>query len=183
MQITKILIAPGLGSSGPIHWQTIWEEQNPEFKRIEQKDWSSPLRQDWVEKIETEVKEAGENVIIVAHSLACIATVFWAQKTLKKIKGALLVAPPDTERPDFPKEARGFAPIPLDKLPFYSIVVASTDDEYITTERCKLLADSWGSKFINIGAKGHINSASNLGDWEEGKSILDELLFTVSYKP
>lgn len=170
--MTKVLIAPGLGSSGPNHWQTLWEIENPEYKRIEQKEWDNPNCKDWVKKIEEEVAQSGENIIIVAHSLACIALTHWATKSNRRIKGALLVAPADAEEENFPKSAVGFSPIPKVQLPFPSIVVGSTDDEYISFERCSFLAHCWGSKLINIGAKGHINSSSNLGPWEEGKKYL-----------
>jgi uncharacterized protein len=174
--MTKILIAPGLGSSGPLHWQTIWEKEHPEYKRIEQTNWDRPSRTEWVKKIEEEVELSGEDTIIVAHSLACIAFVFWTETTKLKIKGAMLVAPPDTEAENFPKEAIGFSPIPSSTLPFKTIVVGSRNDQYITEEKCINLAKLWGSKYYSAGYKGHINSESNLGSWEEGKHILKELL-------
>jgi uncharacterized protein len=174
--MTKILIAPGLGSSGPLHWQTAWEKEHPEYKRIEQKDWERPSRVDWVKRIEEEVKLSGPDTVIVGHSLACIAFAFWVQTTDFKIKGALLVAPPDTHREDFPKEALGFSPIPLQKFPFKTIVVGSSNDQYITEERCRFLSEKWGSKYTNVGFKGHINSESNLGSWQEGKNILRQLI-------
>jgi predicted alpha/beta hydrolase family esterase len=178
--MTKILIAPGLGSSGPKHWQTIWEKEHPEYKRIVQTDWERPLRIEWVQKIEEEVNAAGTNTIIVAHSLACIALVYWAQRTSLKIKGALLVAPPDTEDKNFPKEAAGFSPIPLQPLPFRTIVVGSSNDQYITEDKCIFLSENWGSKYVSVGFKGHINSDSNLGSWIEGKRILHDLLNSVN---
>ena len=175
-EFPQVLIAPGLGSSGPLHWQTSWEKEQPHFKRIEQSDWDFPQCADWVTRIEEEIKHAGENVIIVAHSLACIALAFWARETSLKIKGALLVAPADTERADFPKEPRGFSPIPLQGLNFPSILVASVNDPYITLERCEHLAAKWGSRFENIGAAGHINASSGLGSWPEGKVFVEELM-------
>ncbi|WP_333932793.1 MULTISPECIES: alpha/beta hydrolase [unclassified Bradyrhizobium] len=35
-------------------------------------------------------------------------------------------------------------------------------------------AAQWGSELVNIDANGHINGASNLGDWPEGRRILKE---------
>ena len=171
----KVLTAPGLGSSGPSHWQTIWE-QEPGILRIEQQDWNAPVCADWVAAIEAAVAKAGPQVVIVAHSLACIALVHWAAKTKLHIRGALLVAPADAERPTFPTEAKGFSPIPLQALPFKSIVVGSTNDSYTTMERTKFFAQAWGSRFVNTGARGHINAESGLGEWPEGKKLLKELL-------
>lgn len=170
-----VLTAPGLGGSGPLHWQSVWEREYPGFRRIEQDDWEQPRRDDWVRRIEQEVQAAGEGVVIAAHSLACLAMAHWGASGRSRIRGALLVAPPDPESPHFPAETNGFLPVPLAPLPFPSIVVGSRNDEYITIERCAELARRWGSRFVDIGEKGHINSASNLGLWPEGKALLDEL--------
>lgn len=172
----KVLTAPGLGSSGELHWQTIWEEILPGTKRIEQGDWDSPARERWVASIEEAVAAAGPEVVIAAHSLACIAVAHWAGQTSSRIRGALLVAPADTEQPGFPAAATGFSPIPMIKLPFKSIVVASTNDTYCTLERAVFFAHHWGSRFVNSGAKGHINSESSLGEWREGQNLLRELV-------
>ena len=148
----------------------------PGTKRIEQRNWDAPVCAEWVAAIEAAVAEAGPKVVIAAHSLACIALAHWAQQTKLSITGALLVAPADAERPDFPAVARGFSPIPLQPLPFQSIVVASTNDEYAAIERASYFARCWGSRFVNAGAKGHINAASGLGEWPEGARLLKELV-------
>ena len=170
-----ILIAPGYGSSGPSHWQTLWQQENPEFIRIEQKDWLKPVAEEWVESIERQVSQLGPDSIIVAHSLACVALVLWAQRTQLKIKGALLIAPADSESKEFGLSVEGFSNIPKEKLPIKSIVVSSTDDQFCSIERARELAKSWGSHFVNIGAKGHINAESNLGYWHEGRTFLEQI--------
>jgi predicted alpha/beta hydrolase family esterase len=170
-----VLTAPGLYGSGPLHWQSIWEK-TPGYKRIDQQNWDTPVMAEWVKKIEDAVAEAGPGVVIAAHSLGCIALAYWAQQTKLSIKGALLVAPADTEKPGFPDAAQGFAPVPMATLPFTSIVVSSTNDEYASLERAKSFANAWGSRFVNAGEKGHINAASNLGDWPAGKMLVEGLL-------
>ena len=74
-----------------------------------------------------------------------------------------------------PLRIRGFAPIPRRPLPFHSIVVASTNDPYITIERARQLADSWLADFVDVGAVGHINVESGFGRWTEGEAIVDAL--------
>ncbi len=50
---TRFLTVPGLAGSGPQHWQTIWEIQQPDlFNRIEQDNWDWPNREDWVERLQ-----------------------------------------------------------------------------------------------------------------------------------
>jgi predicted alpha/beta hydrolase family esterase len=40
----KVLVVPGLHGSAPEHWQSLWEKQHPEFRRVEQVDCSSAVR-------------------------------------------------------------------------------------------------------------------------------------------
>jgi len=174
---TQILIAPGYRGSGDDHWQTYWQKENKEYIRIEQRDWNQPVADEWADTIEKYVREASGEAVIVAHSLACIALVFWAQKTRLTIKGALLVAPPNTEDEKLKVLLKGFSPIPLQELPFKSILLASTNDEYMGIEQAEELAKHWGSSFVNVGAKGHINGLSNLQNWPEGRVYLSELVF------
>ena len=62
--------------------------------------------------------------------------------------------------------------MPLHKLPFPSVVVASTNDPYVTPERARLFANAWGSKFVEIGDAGHINGDAGYGPWPEGEQML-----------
>ena len=92
------------------------------------------------------------------------------------IHGALLVAPPDVERPDFPPVLEGFAPIPRERLPFPSIVVASRNDPFCEFERARLFAYAWGAQFMDYGDCGHINADSGLASWPEGHVLLQDLM-------
>lgn len=40
--MTEVLILPGYLSSGPAHWQSLWEHENPGYRRVEQRDWDFP---------------------------------------------------------------------------------------------------------------------------------------------
>lgn len=173
---TKVLILPGIGDAGPDHWQTLWEKSNGNFQKVQQNDWDHPVCGDWVNALEKSVEASGPNVILVAHSLACLLVAHWTANTHSEIRGAFLAAPPDPLGPNFPKEATGFMPVPLRRFSFPSIVVASTNDDFGRVEFAKQLSSSWGSQFVNIGAAGHINSSSCLGHWREGFSIFQTLL-------
>lgn len=173
---SRILIHPGLNNSDEEHWQTRWEKMYPSFTRVQQKEWDTPACKDWIETLDAEVmRETPEQVIIVGHSLACCTIGYWTKEYNRIIKGALLVAPSDTEAESYPAGTTGFTPMPLGKLPFPSIMVASTNDFYVTIERAQYFANAWGSEFVNIGEAGHINAASNLGNWEFGLSLLRQL--------
>ncbi|MBG8552470.1 RBBP9/YdeN family alpha/beta hydrolase [Hymenobacter guriensis] len=172
---SSVLLLPGLGNSGPQHWQTQWE-QHYGYLRANQLNWDQPTCHDWVQMLDWAVAAAGPDVVVVAHSLGCATVAHWAATTNQSIRAALLVAPADVDRPDFPSEVTGFAPMPLAPLPFPSIVAASTNDEYVTLPRARLFADAWGSRLVNVGALGHINSASELGLWPQGHALLRELV-------
>lgn len=174
---TIYLTIPGLGNSGARHWQTLWEKEFPEkFARIEQADWDTPDCADWIENIDKEVRRrAAENVVLIAHSLGCTAIAHWAKNFQTPIKGAFLVAPSDCEAATYTFETTGFSPIPLERLPFKSVVVASTNDYYVSLKRAAFFAESWGSEFVNIGAKDHINTNAGFGEWHEGLELLKKL--------
>lgn len=173
---TRVLTVPGLWSSGPEHWHSRWEAADPSIRRVQQPDWDAPERREWVRNLDDAVIAAGPGVVLAAHSLGCATVAHWACLPGRRVRGALLVAPADVDGPGFPLEARGFAPMPLQCLPFPTILVASADDPYLTLERARLFAESWESRLVEVGPHGHLNSASGLGDWPEGRRLLEELL-------
>ena len=123
---TPVLILPGIGNSGPQHWQTLWERRYPHFQRVNQRDWVRPVCDEWVGVLDAAVMACPSAPVLVAHSLACLLVAHWASRSTNAIHGALLVAIPDPDDPGFPADARGFSPVPLRPFPFPSIVVAST---------------------------------------------------------
>ncbi|WP_375396472.1 RBBP9/YdeN family alpha/beta hydrolase [uncultured Sphingomonas sp.] len=178
--LPTVLTVPGLGGSGPSHWQTLWEESRPDTHRVELGMWDTPHRNAWVTKLDQAVRRARAPVVIAAHSLGCLALAWWAELSPQPygwpVAGALLVAPADVDRRHAPGELRGFAPTPVKALPFPSILVASTDDPWIEIERARSLASFWGSHFVDVGALGHLNAASGIGWWEEGRLLLDRVI-------
>ncbi len=173
--VTSVLIVPGYSNSGPEHWQSLWEREHSDYRRVMQRDWEHPERDEWVGTLDQAIAQAEPPVVLVAHSLGCLAVVHWAGQHERPIHGALLVAPPDAEDPDFAVESGGFAPIPLAPLPFPSILVASEDDPYVSLDRAEYFASQWGSLLIVIGPSGHINAASGFGPWPFGEELLADL--------
>lgn len=177
----RFLTVPGLASSGPNHWQTLWETENPTlFRRIEQVNWDWPVKDEWVPRLHEEIEKLDGPVILVAHSLGCITVAHWAQEYSSPfIKGVMFVAPADAEMSRRLAFVIGFTPIPVIPLPFKSVVVASTTDIYATIERSRKFASDWGSDFVNLGKKGHINAVSGLGNWPEGMELLHKLRMKI----
>jgi len=171
-----ILIVPGLYNSGPDHWQSHWERELPNAQRVEQQDWERPLLGDWTISLAEAVRQ-NPGAILVAHSLGCALICHLAQVTGGRgVGGAMLVAPADVNR-EGPagRLLVGFSPIPRQRLPFPSLVVASRDDPYVEIDRAEAFARSWGSEFVDLGRAGHINVDSGHGAWIKGRTLLRNL--------
>lgn len=175
-----ILTVPGLGGSGPSHWQTLWEEARLDTQRVELGMWQMPHRNGWVTKLDQHIRQSRAPVILAAHSLGCLAVAWWAELARQPygwpVAGALLVAPADVDRPDARPELKSFGPAPKTPLPFPSILVASSDDPWISIERAHDLAVDWGSHFVDAGPQGHLNAASGIGWWSEGQELLERVI-------
>lgn len=176
----RVMTVPGLYGSGPAHWQTLWEQTRGDTTRVALGMWDKPRRNAWVTRLDQAVRAADTPIILAAHSLGCLAVAWWAELAGQPwgwpVAGALLVAPPDIERRDTPGELASFAPTPRISLPFPSILIASEDDPFATSQRSFDMARDWGSHFVNIGAYGHINAASGIGLWHDGQRLLDRLI-------
>lgn len=178
----NVLTLAGLWNSGPQHWQTQWERQHPAWRRVAHSDWNTPDCRDWVAELDAAIaaSKAGPPVL-AAHSLACAMVAHWAGSgSAFKVAGAFLVAPSDVEASSYPKEPTGFEPMPMQKLPFPSIVVASSNDPYVTLARARTFAEAWGSRFVEIGDAGHINGDSGYGAWPQGEQMLRAFCAQIS---
>lgn len=174
----RVLILPGLFDSGPQHWQTQWEHRFSGLRRVEQSDWQTPTCSDWVQRLHEKVLASPRPVVLVGHSLACTLIAQWAQQhpeVAQRVRGALLVAPSDTEADSYPVGTSGFAPMLMNQLPFASITVASTDDPYVSVKRASAFSDAWGSELVWLHNAGHINGDSGYGAWPEGVDLLFKL--------
>ncbi|MDO9314531.1 MAG: alpha/beta hydrolase [Burkholderiaceae bacterium] len=172
----RVLLLPGWQDSGPTHWQSRWEALHG-YQRVEQDDWLWPRRGDWMARLDEVMQGDDTPVVLVAHSLGCHLVAAWAAHSqhTARVRAALLVAPPDTERDDTPPNLYNWRPIVRQRLPFASLVVASSDDPYCSIARAAGLAADWGSAWCLLGAHGHINGESQLGDWDAGRALLQSL--------
>jgi uncharacterized protein len=171
------LVLPGWQNSGPDHWQSRWERLHG-YQRVEQHDWMRPLRGDWIIQLEEAVLAAATPVVLIAHSLGCIQTAWWAAHSAHtaRVQAALLVAPPDVEREDLRQQLPGWSPVARQRLPFRSLVVASSNDPFAAPQHAQGLAQAWGSALHETGPCGHINTESALGDWPAGHALLQPLI-------
>ena len=173
----EILIVPGYTNSGPDHWQTRWEAKLSTARRVEQAEWSKPVREDWVARVAQEVNAATKPVVLVGHSLGVPAIVHAIPEMKNKVAGAFLVAPPDVANPDIrPKHLMTFGPYPRLTLPFPSIMIASRNDPFGEYSHAEDIANAWGSFLIDAGESGHINAESGHGPWPEGTMVFAQFI-------
>ena len=172
----RVLLLPGWLDSDTAHWQSRWEALHGDA-RVVQSDWQWPRRGDWMARLEVVLLEDDTPALLVAHSLGCQLVAAWAAHSqhTARVKGALLVAPPDVERGDMPPNLHAWRPIIHRRLPFAAIAVTSSDDPFSAPERSAAMARDWGAEPVSIGPRGHINGGSGLGDWPEGRALLDSL--------
>ncbi len=112
-------------------------------------------------------------VVVVAHSLGCIATTHLPSEAARRIQGALLVAPADPERRGVLAD---FAPVPYQPLPYRSILVASSNDPYCPIRTAGAYSRAWGAEFVRLQKAGHINLESGFGAWPLGLALLQSLM-------
>lgn len=173
------VIIPGLDGSDVHHWQSRWSDESlTDAIRIQPSSWSDPDLADWSAAITRAVADAAGDVVFITHSLGCHAVAHWlADAPAARIRGAFMVAPPDPLAPTFPVDRLPtFASLPVVALSVPSLLVASTDDPYCTIDAAARLADGWATPLITLDGLGHINSASDLGLWTEGRHLLRAFL-------
>lgn len=183
--LATIVIVPGLRDHVPEHWQTLLQTKLAKTRNVVS---VPPLREDGlncaarVEAIQQIVQAIIGPIIFIAHSGGVIMLMHWAQKYRHAVQGALLAAPPDFETPlpaGYPVletlQANGWLPVPQSRLPFASLVAASTNDPLATYRSVETMAANWGSTLVNVGAVGHLNPASGFGEWLRAEQLLQQI--------
>lgn len=180
---STVLIVPGLRDHVVDHWQTLLAARLPLVRSV------PPLENDKlscaarVDAIDLALQAIEGPVVIVAHSAGAIMVAHWAAtRRTREVRGALLAAPADLETPmpaGYPATGllndNGWLPIPRAELPFRSIVAASTNDPLTRLERARELAKCWGSRFVELGAVGHLNPHSGFGEWPRAEEFIRDL--------
>lgn len=164
---------PGIGGSDDAHWQSLWERADERFKRFEPSSWDKPELSNWIDALDKVLLATKTNPVLVAHSLSCLLVAHWARRSMRSVAGAFLVSVPDPTGPEFPADAASFRDVPAAPLSFPALIITSTDDPYGTIAFSHSRAEAWCAGLVEVGALGHINSSSGLGDWPQGRQLLD----------
>ncbi|MEJ7806189.1 MAG: alpha/beta hydrolase [Telluria sp.] len=177
----KVLTLAGLFNSRPQHWQTLWEHQHPDWVRVQHRDWSNPDCHEWVAELDAAIAASDGPPLLVAHSLGAMLVAHWARSgSMLKVAGAFMVAPTDVEAGSYPVPPNGFAPVPMENLPFPSVVLASSNDPFVEIARARRFAQAWGSRFVDLGPAEHVNGDAGLGTWPQGEQLLEEFCAQLS---
>ncbi len=178
MSDLRFLLVPGGGGSDAGHWHHDWAATDGRFSWVNQLDWDGGTRDQWVACLDTEIQRSPEPAVLIAHSLGNMVLAHWAARHSGPVVGALLVAPADVAGDWVPPSSlyERFRPIPLNPLPFPTVLVASTDDPYLSIDRATELANAWASELKIVGPHGHLGADADLGAWTEGQHLLEALL-------
>lgn len=175
-----ILIVPESPETRPDHWQDRWTRHRGNCERLELGMWGEPHRNTWVNKLNLAIYRAQRPVLLVGHGLGCLTIAWWAEYERPApdgpVIGALLVAPPDPDRPGQDPRLGKFVATPRQPLPFSSYLVASANDPACSMRSAMELARDWNCRFAEAGAAGHLDARSGLGDWAVGQRLLGRLL-------
>ncbi len=189
------LVLAGLGNSSPGHWQRAWAELLPNVVWLEHASWDSPDEASWLADLRRFLQQEERPVVAITHSLGCSLLAAWA--TGRGLDGidpahwhdgetpvvaAFVVAPPNSDRDDFPPQVTGFRSLEFSRLPFPATVVHSTNDPYCDATHGQQIAAAFGDAQVEVGDQGHINSESNLGDWPQGQQAFADLMRRLAAK-
>lgn len=179
-----VLIVPGLREHVAEHWQTLLAAKLSKVRSVPPLETDKLSLAARVEAIQRQVEQIDGPLIMVAHSAGVLMVLHWAARygATHPLKGALLAAPPDldTSWPEgYPTpeslRANGWEPLPKGRLPFPSIVAASTNDHLASLDAVSRMAQDWGSELINLGAVGHLNPAAGYGEWPQAETFVRQL--------
>jgi len=177
-----VVIVPGLRDHVEEHWQTHLHRELPGSVCVPRLHAHKLSCRAWVDALDATIAAVRGPVLLVAHSAGVMMVAHWAREHRRTIAGALLVTPPDFGVPlpeGYPAphvlEENGWLPTPMERLPFPSIVAASTNDPLARFTRTIGLARAWGSKLVRLGNVGHMNPASGFGPWHDAHTFIRQL--------
>lgn len=178
-----VIIVPGLRDHVADHWQTLLADQLDRVRTVPPLDHDRLSLNARIAALDAVVSDVDGPIVLVAHSAGVLIAAHWAPTSTRPVLGALLATPADIEKPlpdGYPTTADldrgGWLPMPRRRLPFPSILAASSNDPLADRRRVAGLAEAWGSRFVDLGEVGHLNPASGFGDWPAADLFLQELL-------
>jgi len=167
----KVLLLHGWGGSDSPHWQSwLAGEIAKDYGKVsflKFSDFDTPKIDVWKEELLEELAKFKPDIVI-CHSLA---NILWFHlcndKAIKsEVAKLFLVAPPSINS-DI-EELKSFFPLqtPSNLYAKKALLIASTNDPYMTTDEAIKLKESLNIEMIILQNAGHINADSGYGKWE-----------------
>jgi predicted alpha/beta hydrolase family esterase len=168
----RLLVIPGLNDSGPAHWQTWLEGQYAERAvRVQQDDWAHADLEPWADRIgETLVQHPQSRWVAAAHSFGTLALLRFLQRGGQGVQAALLVALAD------PAKFGVSSSLPQSRLAIPTVLLASETDPWMHFQAACAWARVWGTRLVNLGDAGHINTESGFGPMPQAKSLVETMI-------
>lgn len=168
---SSLLIVPGLGDSGPRHWQSWLHDIASPCARVVQRSWHSPDIDEWADRVRQAARRMNGDSIVIAHSFGCLASVRAILENPGCFRAALLVAPADPALFGIEDAAVGAS------LSCPATVVASHDDPWIAFDRARDFSGLWRSEFVDAGYVGHLNVDAGFGPWPDVMLHISRLIW------
>jgi uncharacterized protein len=185
-RLATVVIVPGLREYVANHWQTLLEgrlKPSRSVVAVQTLPRGNLSCTERVQALQQTLESIPGAVLLVAHSGGVATLAHWAVRHRRiDIIGALLAAPADLEIPlpeGYPSlsslRENGWLPLPRERLPFHSIVAASSNDPLAALARVEQMASDWGSQCVHLGAVGHLNPAYGYGEWLQAEEFIARL--------
>jgi predicted alpha/beta hydrolase family esterase len=170
LQSPAILAVPGDPFFGPA--RAIAERGGHSL--VELGMWDAPHRNTWVNKLNLAIHRAGKPVVLVADKFACLAAIWWAEYEQPSyghpVIGALLISPPDVDRPGSDERLARFGACPRQALPFPTYLIAGSNESPELKHSYRRLSVEWGARYLDA------SFAADGTEWRAGHDLLDRLL-------
>ncbi len=176
----RILIVPGHDADPAQHWQRAWTRELPDCERLDLGLWDNPHRNTWVNKLNLAISRTERPVVLVAYGLGCLTVAWWAEyereMAVQTVVGALLVAPPDIDRPGIDARIARFGAVPRRELPFPAFLVPCTDEPLCNYRTAYGVARDWGANFIDADDSEQETGHPHDEEWPLGEALLTRIL-------
>ena len=165
----KVLLVHGWGGSDFPHWQSwLAGEIAKDYSTVcfpKLQDTELPNKEAWAKQLKEHL-ESFQPDIVICHS---VANILWFhlcnEAKLQKVKKLYLVAPPSLQCNI--EELQSFFPvdIPKDLYAQEVLLIASTNDPYMTLQEAQKLQEDLGVEMKVLQNAGHINTDGGYGEW------------------
>jgi hypothetical protein len=180
----KVVIVHGYGGE-PMHGWRPWLKHELEAKGFTvsvpaMPSPNEPRAEEWVATIDREVGDAGEDCILVGHSLGCVAILRYLENAKRKVAGAVMVAGFVGGMSEEFSVLANFLDAPVNwqrvkKMCPKSTAIFSDNDPYVPLSQEVIFREKLGAKTMILHARGHFSSSEGTTELPEALSAVLEV--------